>query len=123
MSRREQVLDDAQPEGAPTVPVAFETPQHRLTLNLHPRELKAYTLTEHELDVLSTGNASTNLAIACTGLGMVATLAITLATVPLDSKVFGAVIGALSYFALCSLPTLSIVSSACCACAGVWSRA
>lgn len=79
----------------PAVPVTFETPQHRLTVHLHPRELEAYTLTEQELDALAAGNASTHLAIACAGLGIVVTLGATLATVPLDPKAFGAAIGAL----------------------------
>lgn len=77
-----RVVADEPPERLPAVPVAFETPQHRLTVNVHPRELDAYTLTEQELDALADGNASANLAISYTCLGIVVTLAATLATIP-----------------------------------------
>lgn len=45
------------------------------------------------MDDLAAGNASANLGIACAGLGIVVTLFVALATVPLDPRAFGAAVG------------------------------
>ena len=87
--------DDQRSEQLPAPRLDFETPQHRLTVNVHPREVDFYTVSEQELEDLAAGNASVNLGIACTCLGIVVTLAVTLATVPLDPKGFAGAIGAL----------------------------
>lgn len=76
-------------------PIEYESAYQQLTVNVHPREVHFYTLSEQELDDLAAGNASANLGIACAGVGIVVTLLITLATVPLDPRAFGAAVGVL----------------------------